>query len=328
MASDYTLLFSVVCDSHVLHGSFYFFYVQSFINKDFKLKGIHLLHFSPFVLIFGLKFYFNEIIGEMDCYGVGCIHSCNRYIDLLSFFKFGILGGYLFAGWHLVHDRVIHKTEKDRLERIRFNWIHNITIGILIIFSFAVSYKVLDRLEFNFLGNAINAINIMVTFFILIFLYMGNSYAYIFVSPYQGKGIDLDSKTNGKENECTTVSQAEDKEEVLNIDRKFNMIELFLKKEKPYLEGQMTIRQLSDSINIPQNEISSIILQKTDKYYCDYMNAFRVETLKEKLDDPKLNNFTVLSLGLECGFASKTSLNRIFKQHTGVTPSEYRNREN
>ncbi|MGQ1785656.1 helix-turn-helix domain-containing protein [Saccharicrinis sp. GN24d3] len=329
MAGDYSLLFSLVCDSHVLHGGFYYFYVQSFTDKQFRMKGIHVFHLLPFALMFGLKYYFNEVLGVMDCYGVGCIHAGNRYIDLLTFLKFGILGAYLFAGWHLVHDRVHHNRGEDRLEKIRSNWIDNITVGIFIIYSFSASYKVLDRLEFNFLGSAINAINIMVTFFILIFLYMGNSYAYIFVSPYQGKGIDLDAVSKNKDEQANEMAEEEPvKVDVVDLDRKFNLIEAYLKREKPYLKGQMTIRQLSDNIGIPQNEISYIIQQKTDKYYCDYMNAFRVEALKEKLDSPKLNEFTVLSLGLECGFASKTSLNRIFKQHTSVTPSEYRSNKN
>ena len=324
MADDYTWLFSVVCDTHVLHGVFYFFYVRSFIDKEFKIKPFHAVHVLPFVLMFWLKYYFNEVLGVMDCYGVGCIHSGNRYIDLLAFIKFGILGAYLFAGWHLVHDKVLHANKEDKLKKIRFNWIRNITVGIFIIFSFAAAYKVLDRLEFGFLGSPVTVINIMVTFFILIFLYMGNSYAYIFVSPYQGKGIELDKKTKVEKTSAVKVIETEDKPEIEDIDKKFKSIERFLKREKPFLKGQMTVRQLSDSINIPQSEISAIIQQKTNSYYCDYMNAFRVDAMIEKLEDSRYDDFSVLSLGDECGFASKTSLNRIFKQHTGVTPHEYR----
>ncbi|MEM6633147.1 MAG: AraC family transcriptional regulator [Bacteroidota bacterium] len=34
-------------------------------------------------------------------------------------------------------------------------------------------------------------------------------------------------------------------------------------------------------------------------------------------------NQTFEALALRCGFRSKSSFNRIFKKHTGVSPSEY-----
>ncbi len=317
---NYILLFSIICDTHVLHGAFYYLYVQSFTNSNFKLKLKHLVHIVPFISIAGLKIYFNNVLGVLDCYGLGCIHSGNRYVDLLTFLKFAILGGYLFYGWLTIHEKVNHGNTQDKLQSIRFNWLKNITVGIFIIFFIAVTYNVINRLQFDFLGSPMTVINIMVTFFILIFLYLGNTYAYLFVTPYNTPSINLDIKPNIPAPTNSELPQ----ESISNIQEKFDQIEDYLRTHKPYLEGQMTIKQLSDQINIPQNEISIIIQQKTDKYYCDYMNAYRVEALKEKLSDVKYNNYTVLSLALECGFASKTSLNRIFKQHTGVTPSEFK----
>lgn len=321
--NDYTLLFAFICDTHVLHGTFFYFYVQSFSNKNFKLKPAHLLHLLPFIFLFGLKTYFNRVLGVIDCYGSGCLHEGNQYVDLLTFLKFGMLGVYLFMGWHVVHHNVIHNSQTNSLEKIKANWIRNITIGVFIIYFFAAGYKVITRLGFPFLGNDITVVNLMVTFFILVFLYLGNSYAYIFVAPYHGKGIDLDTNTKASPQ---SISQAADQMEVKDFDKKFITIERYLQMEKPFLNGQFTIRELSDKINIPQNEISQIIHVKTNMYYSDYMNKFRVDTFKEKLNDPHNDSFTILSLAMDCGFASKTSFNRIFKHHTGLTPTEYKNK--
>jgi AraC-like DNA-binding protein len=52
------------------------------------------------------------------------------------------------------------------------------------------------------------------------------------------------------------------------------------------------------------------------------MNNYRVEEAKQLLaSDP---DRTVLEIGLEAGFGSKPSFNTIFKQKTGMTPSEFR----
>ena len=243
-------------------------------------------------------------------------------MDLLTFLKFGFIGSYLFLGWHTVHDTIVHKKSKDNLEKIRANWIKNVSIGVMIIFFFSAGYKVLHRLGFDILGNDVTVINLMVSFFILVFLYLGNSYAYIFVAPYQGKGVNLDTSKKISE---PISPQHNDHIDIQDIDKKFNLIEKYLKQEKPYLKGQITVRELSDSIDIAQNEISHIIQIKTNKYYTDYMNEFRVNALLDKLNNPANDSFTILSLALECGFASKSSMNRIFKQYTGVTPTEYRN---
>lgn len=319
--SDYLLLFSIVCDTHVLHGSFFLLYVTSFIDPSFKLRRVHLLHLIPFFALIGLKFYFNKVLGVMDCYGAGCLHADNRYVDLLTLLKFLILGAYLFIGWHKVHDNKVHKKGTDGLSSIRSTWIYNIAIGVFILFSLAAIYKVMVRLGFGFLGDDVAAINILVSFFILVFLYMGNSYAYIFVAPAAGRSVVLDIKESSQ---TSSITSHKEDIQVEHVDHKFLIIEKYIISEQPYVEGQFTLRQLSERVNIPQNEISHIIQIKTGKFYCDYMNGFRVEALKEKLDDRNNDQYTIFALALDCGFASKTSFNRIFKNHTGETPSEYR----
>jgi AraC-like DNA-binding protein len=45
--------------------------------------------------------------------------------------------------------------------------------------------------------------------------------------------------------------------------------------------------------------------------------------MQKLLTDSGQTQFTILSLGFESGFNSKASLNRVFKEQTGLSPSEY-----
>jgi len=295
------------------------------MDSGFRFKRIHLLNFLPFALLLSLKFYFNQVIGVMDCYGTGCLHDSNRYVDLLTFLKFFILGAYIFAGWYFIHSKKLSGNKEKGIEQVRTTWVSNITIGVFVLFTLSVLYKVLNWLGFGFLGNDIIVVNILVSFFIMIFLYMGNSYAYLFVAPASAETIVLDADKSGKTRpNIKPVKNVDKDQEIEDLDSKFQLIDGFIKTEKPYLQGQYTVRALSESTGISQAEISPIIQQKTDKYYCDYMNEYRVETLKRKLDDESNDKYTIFSLAMDCGFASKTSYNRIFKNHTGITPTEYR----
>ena len=53
------------------------------------------------------------------------------------------------------------------------------------------------------------------------------------------------------------------------------------------------------------------------------MNEYRVKEVKEKLANKKYKSLTVLGIAYESGFNSKTTFNRIFKEETGMTPTEY-----
>ena len=57
------------------------------------------------------------------------------------------------------------------------------------------------------------------------------------------------------------------------------------------------------------------------------MNGYRVEEAKRLLVDPRNQNYTILSVGFEAGFNSKTTFNTVFKKFTGFTPTEFREKK-
>ena len=46
---------------------------------------------------------------------------------------------------------------------------------------------------------------------------------------------------------------------------------------------------------------------------------------KKHIADPRYKNYKVISIALDCGFNSKSSFNRIFKNFEQCTPTEYMN---
>jgi AraC-like DNA-binding protein len=53
------------------------------------------------------------------------------------------------------------------------------------------------------------------------------------------------------------------------------------------------------------------------------VNTYRVEYVIDLMKNDEMRNYTLLSIGFEAGFNSKSSFFRIFKKLTGKTPSEY-----
>ena len=91
-----------------------------------------------------------------------------------------------------------------------------------------------------------------------------------------------------------------------------------------YRNGELKLEELAALTAMTPHELSQVINETFGKNFQDYLNGFRVEALKRVLHSPDQDAVSILDLGLTCGFNSKSALNRIFKNHTGLTPSEFR----
>ncbi|NPD45591.1 AraC family transcriptional regulator [Lentimicrobium sp. S6] len=69
--------------------------------------------------------------------------------------------------------------------------------------------------------------------------------------------------------------------------------------------------------------MSNIINQKHQKNFYEFVNQFRVEEVKKMMIDPQNKHLKLISLAYDAGFNSKASFNRIFKQTTSMTPSQF-----
>ena len=75
----------------------------------------------------------------------------------------------------------------------------------------------------------------------------------------------------------------------------------------------------------PVRSPSGLINEKENLNFFDYINRYRVKAIKDQILSGKLEEHTLLGVGLDCGFNSKASFNRAFKKYTGLTPTEFKN---
>jgi len=108
------------------------------------------------------------------------------------------------------------------------------------------------------------------------------------------------------------------------IEELTNIILHYLKAKKPYLNPEYSLQMMADDLNISRHKLSETINNGQKKNFYKLINEFRVQEVKEMLLNPVFSHYSVLGVGLECGFNSKSSFNRIFKEETGFTPSEFK----
>ena len=103
-------------------------------------------------------------------------------------------------------------------------------------------------------------------------------------------------------------------------------LSLFMREEKPFLEGDISLIALADSLEVNPKTLSFVINEHMHKNFNDYINTWRIEEVKKRLSDKAYDHFKMLTIAFDCGFNSKSTFNLAFKKATGLSPSEYRNR--
>ena len=93
--------------------------------------------------------------------------------------------------------------------------------------------------------------------------------------------------------------------------------------DKIYLNENLSLKEFALHLKTDPNLISFILNSHMDNNFYDFVNRYRIDEVKNKLNDPANKHLTLLGIALESGFNSKTTFNRVFKQVTGITPTEF-----
>lgn len=108
-----------------------------------------------------------------------------------------------------------------------------------------------------------------------------------------------------------------DNVEVTNI---LAQLEKEMEVEKLFLDATLSLRSLSEKINLHPNKLSWLVNEHIGKNFNEYINELRLKTFKQKALDPANSHLTLLGLAYESGFNSKTVFNSFFKKMEGITP--------
>jgi AraC-like DNA-binding protein len=101
-----------------------------------------------------------------------------------------------------------------------------------------------------------------------------------------------------------------------------------METERPYTDGELNLQKLAARLAIPAQHLSQTVNGQLKQTFTDFVNTYRVEEAKRKLLDPAFTHYSVLAIAEDVGFNSKSAFNAVFKKHTGMTPSEFRNSPN
>lgn len=90
-----------------------------------------------------------------------------------------------------------------------------------------------------------------------------------------------------------------------------------------FKDDHITLAELAKQADLPAHHVSMVINTEMGMNFYQFVNHYRVEEVKKLLKnaDPTMS---VLRIGFRAGFQSKGAFHTIFKKHTGMTPTRFR----
>ncbi len=90
-----------------------------------------------------------------------------------------------------------------------------------------------------------------------------------------------------------------------------------------YQDPDLTLAVLARTLKVHPNRLSRIINREFHKNVTQVIHDSRLDHFIRRVESGGLDDGSILQLAFEAGFPSKTTFNRVFKEHYGVPPSEF-----
>lgn len=272
-------------------GPLAYLYFLTVIVPDFRIKKIHAVHFilpAAFILLLWIDFFISDI----------------SYPD--------------------IHSQVSYAIEK-------------ISIIYVIVYLFLVMF-IISRLT-----SEININNIKpALFYTIVFILTGTAWCFANIS-----GLNINDEINALtsvlyvslfvvgsrypeyiynfRNELKTANYKRTYLAGINVKKILEKLKILMEDEKAFCDEDITLTSLARELNISQHQLSEILNLKLKKNFNTFINEYRIkEAQKYLLQDSKRS---VLSIATAVGFETSSAFYSAFKKFTGLSPSQFRKKQ-
>lgn len=312
-----------------LVGPLFYLYIRNILEGSSKLKKIDFLHFLPAILHFLelIPFYLlpleeKRLVVEMiakdfnDLFfkGSGIIpiqfHYTLRNIQSLI---------YIFLIGFLLKDVILKKRKVN-------SWVKVVALAYVLIVILFVGLYVIGVARFD---PNLKQLGILLVV---------NIYGLIVISVF---GFQIITRPNAFKQQKYKISRDE-KSYLLDSSDGSDYYQILVEK---YTEARLEeitselikivsnpifftnpaikIVDIANDLGYPSRAINTLLLNRIGMRFQDLLNKYRVDYVKQLIQEGRHETHTIESLGMESGFSSRSSFFRIFKDLEGLTPSDF-----
>jgi AraC-like DNA-binding protein len=94
--------------------------------------------------------------------------------------------------------------------------------------------------------------------------------------------------------------------------------------QRPWTDPDFDIGALARLLDTYPNAVSRALNRAGNTTFYDYVNSYRVQEARRLLSEPGERELKIEALGRLAGFRARSTFFKLFREHTGHSPSEYR----
>lgn len=97
-----------------------------------------------------------------------------------------------------------------------------------------------------------------------------------------------------------------------------------MEDQRPWSDPDLDVGRFAGLLDTYPNAVSRALNRAANTTFYDYVNSYRIREARRLLSDPGERNLKIEALCRLAGFRARSTFFKLFRQHTGQTPSEYR----
>jgi AraC-like DNA-binding protein len=286
-------------------GPAIYFYTKSITNPDFKYSKKDLIHFIPVILEF--VFYRTAFyrLGADGMYQTPAhpytkIYLAEQWLGILS------ISVYTFLSLRLLYlYQVWLKQRYSNLEKRSLDWLK---IPVIVYASFWIGWTLLTEIDRFVFDRSLREV-----YFLPAFAGLAAVTYWIGIKGYIRSKYDSLAYAKGRTKGSGDAPDPELAKRITSL----------MEQQHPYLNPDLDLSGLSELLEMNPRQVSQTINRTFSRNFYEFVNHYRVEAFKKRVQEPGTEKLTLLGHAYECGFKSKSTFNDVFKKITGKTPSAY-----
>ena len=322
--------FLVICwGIEILQGPLIYLYTRSVLNGRTNIRLVDLMHLIPYGTVMAVVFSVHYLTANTltisngyIIFKTGAPLVLKVLINVIKLITLTYIGISIYK----VYSRTQGLSQyHSNPERINLTWLRlflmGIAVGDLILYM-----AVPDMLGFYMLSDF--QIAALSTATGVAFSYFASfvNYRHQFELNALVVGVSVGNEQNAQEPFDEVVTEVKYRNSGLSEARALELsysLMQYMSDAKPYLNKNLTLRDVARDLNVTSNTVSQVINECMKKNFFEFINEYRVQEFKQNIKRGQHDNYTILAVAQECGFASKSTFYSTFKKITGQTPADF-----
>ena len=118
--------------------------------------------------------------------------------------------------------------------------------------------------------------------------------------------------------------RSENRNSTKHLDNYIDRLYELMSDQKVYQNPGISRDKVAQKLGISSGYLSNLISQTPYLNFPELINHYRIEDAKYMILNPEFDKYSLLAIGLEAGFKSKTTYYKAFKKQLGMTPNQFK----